>query len=663
MHAFLTQSATLIGFLHRSPSLAPGGALTVALVAALGSVHAAAQPKPPAPLAYDTSAYELAASVPTDPAPWARAAVEKAMLARTARQKARHELDVYYYRIGHTLAFPLPLSRRPTRADLPPGIATMAYPWIIWLSWELEERWRTLHFAWRENRDREAGAVLQRELAALATWDRIVENNDQPGLATAHIAGCLALALARTDGWEPALLEKARTAAGALIERDVWPWYLKQWGEDRPYDHRRLVNIPVITLARAAQLARVLGSSRREALDRRMTEVLRTWARFRTGPEFHTEGTTYDGYLMDSVTGWLAALPERAELQRECGAAFRSLVDQWIYLTLPGRMDLHAPLGDVEPEMPFWTAVVARLGGWYSWSDATWLLTRVPIERLPVATLAEVLDAKSLLGMAPDAPIAGAHEHPHAVTLRTGWTAREAAAFVSVSRNPMSHLHADGGQVVLGWQSRFWITDPGYQQYRPGEEREYTIGAQAHNVPVINGTAQKPRAAKLERVAADREGRQHARVDLSACYAGLPRGARITRDVWLASGNADTVVVRDSFSDLAADAEISTNWLGGNHLAWTFVDGWARLSDGTRALWIGTLGGRIEAMALTRQPGSRGPLTLTHKTRLSGAAGERWWIFSCDEAGGWTPPGVAADAGGLVVTPAAAGGQPLGFRP
>ncbi|MDO8541914.1 MAG: heparinase II/III family protein [Opitutaceae bacterium] len=623
---------------------------------------AATELKPPAPLAYDTSAYELAASIPGDPAPWNRNEVERAVRERTVRQKQRHELDVYYYRIGHTLAFPLPLARRPARTELPAGIATMAYPWMIWLSWELEERWRILHFAWRENRDRDAGARLQRELAALATWDRIIENNNQPGLVTAHIAGCLALALSRTDGWDPALLEQARAAADALIERDVWPWFLKQWAEDRPYDHRRLVNIPVITLARAAQLARVVGSPRREALDRRMTEVLRTWARFRTGPEFHTEGTTYDGYLMDSVTGWLTDQPERAGLLRECRTAFRSLVDQWIHLTLPGRMDLHAPMGDVEPEMPFWTCVVARLGGWYSWSEATWLLTRVPIERLPAATLADVLHAKSLLGLAPDAPAAGPHEHPHAVSLRTGWAARDAAAFVSVVRNPMTHLQADGGQVILGWQSRFWITDPGYQQYRAGEEREYSIGPQAHNAPVINGNVQKPHAAKLDMVEIDAAGAQYSRLNLSACYPGLPKSAHVQREVWLARNESTAIVVRDTFGSLPADAEIGTHWLGGNHLAWAFVDGWARLSDGKRAVWVGTFGDRIEAAALIRHPGSRGPLTLAHKARLADGAGRRWWVLWCDESGGWTPPQLSADFQELTVRPPQQSGTPMRFR-
>lgn len=603
------------------------------------------------PLAYDTAAWELAPAYPVDPAPWARADLERELHARTARQKARHELEVYYYRIGHTLAFPLPLAHRPARADLPPGVANLTYPWLTWLSWELEERWRILHAAWRNAGDAEAGRLLQRELAALSTWEKFTDMNDQLGLGGAHIASCLALALASPAGWDSALLAQARAAAARLLDGDVVSWYAKQWAADKPWAPQRLVNIPVITLARAAELARVTGHERLETYDRRMIEILRVWARFRTGPEFHSEGTTYDGYLFDSVTGWLAAHPRRAEFLRESEAAFRSVTEQWIHLTLPGRADLHAPLGDVEPEMPFWTAVLARTATWYQVPEAAWLLARVPVARLPAATIVDLLAQPSALALPPRAPFAAAREFPHAVALRTGWATGDVAAVVSAVRNPMSHLQADAGQVVLGWQGRFWLTDPGYQQYRTGEERDYTLGVQAHNAPVINGTIQKPHAARLELVESDTAGRQHTRLELAACYPGLPTGAQVKRDVWLVRQGATAVVVRDRFAALEANAEILHHWLGGHHFAWAFVDGWARLSDGRRALWLGTPRAKIAPASLTRHPGSRGPIAVVHPTRLTGTGGESWWVFWCDEAGGWTPPGAALDDKGLQISP------------
>src|ERR1035438_1793615 len=94
-------------------------------------------------------------------------------------------------------------------------------------------------------------------------------------------------------------------------------------------------------------------------------------------------------------------------------------------------------------------------------------------------------------------------------------------AVMGLSRGPMSHLHPDGGQLILGWQGRFWITDPGYQQYRPGDERDYTLGLQAHNAPMIGGTAQTLRASRVLLLETNAHGWQHARVELSGGYRGV----------------------------------------------------------------------------------------------------------------------------------------------
>ncbi|MPZ19055.1 MAG: hypothetical protein GEV06_14245 [Luteitalea sp.] len=624
----------------RLRALAAFGVLAcgAALAAQGTSTRGAAEPQRP-PLAYETSAYELDPFIPQDDRPWTRTDLQRVLAERTAREKQRRELNVYYYRIGHTLAFPLPVATRPTPEELPAGISTITYPWLTWLAWDLEERWRILHAAWRGNNDLEAGRLLQHELAALAGWDRFYEMTNQAGLVTAHLAASLSLALADSSRWDPALLREARAAAEALIERDVWPWFEEQWSAkvDAP---ARLHNIPVITLARSAQLARIIGSARTNALEGKMTEVLTAWGRFRTGKEYHTEGTSYDGYLMDSVTEWLAGLPGVRDILEKHRDAFRSVADEWIDLTLPGRPDLHAPLGDVEPEMPFWSSALLRLARWYEWRDAAWLLAHVPAVRLPAAALVAARGDFRFFEQASASrrPVAAPHEHPHAVTLRTGWASGDAAASVSLTRNAMRHLHADGGHVILGWQNRFWITDPGYQQYRPGAERDYTLGIWAHNSPVIDGEAQKPRAARLRVLETDRRGWQHVGIDLSACYEGLPAGAVVRRDVWLMSGEAPAMVVRDTFRSLKKDAEVGTSWTGGAYLAWAFVGGWARLSDGEHALWVGTSPGGLEASQLVRHAGSRGPLTLTPRARLPEGSGVRWWIFWRGGVAGWTPP-------------------------
>jgi hypothetical protein len=263
------------------------------------------------------------------------------------------------------------------------------------------------------------------------------------------------------------------------------------------------------------------------------------------------------------------------------------------------------------------------------------------------AGLVAALEEKSLLVSNPKIPLPGPRELPFALTLRHGWGADDLMAVVGLSRGAMGHLHADGGQVIVAWHGRCWLTDPGYQQYRPGDERDYTLGPLAHNMPVVGGIAPSERLARLERLETDDQGRQHARVDMTREYKGLPPGASIQRDVWLLSNAPSAVVVKDTLAGLAKDVTLTNSWQGGHHFAWAFRGGWVRLSDGARALWLGTVDSALRPAELKRHPGSRGPLTLTHGSTLIEGKGTRWWVFVCDPASGWEPPAASLVNGAL----------------
>jgi len=599
------------------------------------------------PLVYDTSAFELSPDYPADSAPWTPSDLVQTIRERTRLEKEKREVLVNYYRIGHTLAFPLPVDRRYTMADLPDGITGMeAYPWLIWLCWDLEERWRIFHAAWRQLGDEEAGAILQSEIAALAQWDHFVDTHNEVGLVTAHLASVLALVLADESGWDRDHLTNAQAAADALIDRDFAPWFAKQWPQGEPLTPRRIHNIPVLALTRSAQLARVRQHAITDTLDKQAIEVLHAWAAYRMGDQHHTEGTAYDGYFMDGMTGWLTNLPQRDALLAETSPAFRSLADQWMQLTLPGRLDLHVPLADTEQRMPFWANALRRLAAWYDWPDAQALLIRIPQNRLPAAIVAEaVAQSASVASQLPE-PSSAFSEHPHALTLRSGWTSDDFLVVAGAARNSLHHLHHDSGHLILGWRTRFWITDPGYQQYRDGEERDYSVGTAAHNGPVINGIVQSLNAA---RIIATNEPRK-ARLDLSECYDGLPAHATVQREIQVAENANPLILVRDQFEGLDANATITTHWLGGAHFAWAFVEGWARLSDGKHALWIGTLESDISPRQLIRHDGTRGPLTLANKYKLDAGRGEQTWLFWGDESGGWIPPTISNENGCLSLT-------------
>lgn len=590
------------------------------------------------PLAYETSAYELAPVWRQPQRAWQPEELLRELRRRVSWEKSRQELQVYYYRIGYTIAFPLPVDKRPDPAGFPAGIPEITYPWLTWLSWELDERWRILLAGCELLADDEAKAILQKELGNLA-WENYRGDGNAVGLPTGHFAGVLALTLSKENLWDESTRAGMEQAARKLLEEDIAPWFEKNWAEPKPITSPRLHNY-VLILFRAAQLARVLKHPMTSSLEARAEDVFRAWCQARKAPVYHSEGTAYDGYLLDAVTEWIEGLP--AEKHRELvdfGQA--PLVDfcrQAIALCLPGRVDLQAPLGDVEPEMAFWATVLARLARWYEIPEACWLLKFFPPSRFRAEALRQLVYHSESFGRDFPAPSGGAREQMASVSLRTGFWPSDCLVAVGLPRCQMGHLHPDAGQVVIGWQGRFWVTDPGYQQYRRGEERVYTLGPRSHNLPVVGGVAASKLAGQLLELG---EGADELRaaVDITPAYSGLGSEGRIVRTIVLrGKGPSYTVTVSDHFKDFAPGTEVIYHWLGGAYLAWAFREGWARLSDGKHSLWIACGQAPIMARHLDRHPGSRGPLTLAVPLKIEDSSTTITWSFHLVPGPSWTPP-------------------------
>ncbi|HEY6739823.1 MAG TPA: heparinase II/III family protein [Actinopolymorphaceae bacterium] len=619
---------------------------------------------------YETSAHEQARAIPGHPTPWTAEDVAAELHRRARTYLSARQITVHYYRIGHTLAFPLPLEERPR--EFPPVVVAhrSPYPWLIWLGWELEERWRVFAAASRlldGDVRRECERTLAAELAALARWEGYDADQGGAGLVTAALASAVADVVGHRPLHGAATYDTALAAGRRMVERSFLPWFDAEGGFGRGAQsgglrHHDLHNIRLITLFRGAQLASAIGHARRESLDSSARELFRTWVSQRTTDPPLTEGAAYDGFLLDSLTEWLDASPERVGLRTDATETLQALPATWANLTLPGRPDLLAPLGDVEGEMPFWTSAAIRIARWFPDPAAQGWLRRLPLPRLPGGALEHAARLADTYGTATshddgtgqgsigepgsEGFAVGPHRQPATVTLRTGpGEADDVLVAVAAGRTAMGHLHHDGGHVVLGWNGRFWITDPGYQQYLEGAEQDYTLGHDAHNAPVVGGTPQTQRAVNVVEAP---YGRDSFRFDLTDCYRTLPRGVTVVRDVRLDSA-LGAVVVRDAITGSPPDLPIATHWLAGSGLAWAFPDGHVRLGDGVRALWIATATTdvvdesptRIERLGphhVRRHPGSRGPIHLVHTATTASPRTVRWWVFLTDPDGSWTPP-------------------------
>jgi len=556
---------------------------------------------------------------------------------RADYEKSRKELIVSYYRIGYKIAYPLPLCEMPL--NMPEGIPGRSYyPWSIWLAWELRERWYALYYAWRSLKDREAGELLQSELASLSKWSTYFDGPGGAGLFTGHLASCLAGFLSDRTGWNYELYKKAESAAHKLLDNNIQPWYENIWEDKHKLTEVNLANIPCIVLMSSANLARVFGSRHLNKLDTKAREVFETWCSCRIASNPYTEGTAYDAYFLDSALEWIEGHPDKEAILKFAEPALETAYKSWINLTLPGRPDIHAPLGDVEPEMSFWMNTLERLTLWYGWQEGLWLLYHI----LPLRLTSEVLGRihghfiKNELELKE--PLPSPKELVSAVSLRTGWNSGDVLVATSYGRTKTGHLHFDNGNIVIGRYGRFWITDPGYQQYRPGEERDFSIGPRAHNIPVINGTAQTDREAKLIGIS-DTNGKfTWAELNLTPCYENLENITKVTRKIYLCSNHSYVIVVRDEFKLTNDLLNADYSWHAGTNFAFSFKAGWGRISDELHALWIGCSNSSILPAQLKRHTGSRGPLNILSTCSVTYEKPVIWWVFCFDETGNWIPP-------------------------
>lgn len=568
-----------------------------------------------------------------------RSAVRDEVLRRAEKYLAQKHLTVDYYRIHRKLAYPLPVAR----IDNPPVPIedSFAYPWEIWMLWELEERINCLGQAaeWTgEARFREAAIS---DLEALAGWESYNVQRE-PHLSVGHAARIMALAL---DGWDwlpPELKESLEQACRRLVDRHA-AWLqgrLELVSTEQVLAAVPSIthNIPVIASLGMCMAARSCAHPLREALERHCLALVQAELEMRR--QDLTEAVSYDGYILDFVADWLKDAPEESRRAVLDNPQVFRVLQQAAFLTAPGCAWRFAPFNDVEPrEMPFHADAQAKFLRFREDSLSAWYIRRFPLELLRADGLA-ALDALTIQDYGAEySPSAGAIEALYALVLRTGWEEDDLAVAVSASNATAGHIQFDSGSLVLGTRGRWLIDDPGYQQYLSGDEREFTLGPGAHNYPLLNGLVQTSRGMKRLLCAQEGDSLWHARLDLTGCYDKSLKLDLVSRDVWLAGKGLVVVADRIIGRELK---EIRYTWQGCAGAAWWPRDGaWLLALEGAD-LWIQSPGRHMDGSELYRHPGTRGQMSL----RRIIEAGENnciWWVFNLDKA----PASCSLDGNGL----------------
>lgn len=561
---------------------------------------------------------------------------------------ARKHLAVHCYRIRRRFALPLPLVERPTRPVSVRAFKEREYPWLIWALWALEERVLTLGFAAELGLGEGSRRVCQRELLALSSWPAFCANN-KLDLPFAHAGYTLSTAL--EWGWLNASFRETLEQALHRYVDEGLPLLPERYlsgqsvavlaSEPKVYQH--LHNIALITFASLALAAERCGHVERE----RLSSALFNWliVRYDSFADGFTEGASYDGYLATFVVSWLFTQPQSRADAILTHPGFADLARQCQVLACPGAPERSAELGDVEPaEMPFvWSALAKaqqltfcpERDALLQSVDVGWLRAdglAIGISQARTKSDATDLEVAGLLAAVDDAGFQACNS---AVSLGSGAGAGEVKVVASLSRSPMNHIQVDNGTVAIGYRGRWWITGPGYQQYLKTSEREFTLGAAAHNTPVIAGKAQTSKCPRLYHHGQRQDGIAFMLLDLTDCYPDdLGLGSAV-RAIWLI--DQAHVVVCDTLVMADTALPVQYSWHGHPDAYWGVDRGalFLSLEDAPGSTcWVSSPAHIFQMTDIQRLKGSRGQQSLQV---LSNSASKHWWVFSFTDQ----PPGLS----------------------
>lgn len=523
-----------------------------------------------------------------------------------------------YYRIRRRVAYPLPV-----RALSIPGMPVArveAYPWSIWMLWDLEERIHALGWYGHAGSGEARSAVLK-DVEALTTWPDY-RQFEQPDLSLGH-SGRLIWYAAQAWPWLGEALADPLDMACERLVVDGLPYSDAMHGAyrsatdilvlDEP--HSVLHNIPLIGTVGIALCASRIDHPRLPDLNARLTALFGAFLELRK--EGHTEGVGYDGYILDFIAPWLTTLPDGDRQAILSHPRFDDLIDESIGLGAPGDVAQVAEIGDVEPrEMPYHLSGHAKVLRWTDDGRRRWLLNRARLDWLRTDALAELRALpESGAGTPPSPGVIDAH---YAVCLRTGWDHEDLAVAMSCSNSRMGHLQVDTGTVVIGNRGEWVVSDPGYQQYLKKAERTFTLGPTAHNVPVIAGQAMSAKPAKRCFKTDEMErGSAKVAIDLSDCYPDA-HVSSVTREVWLAG--PETIVIHDA---VRPASDLTYHWHGHPEAAWNVEERVGLIYLNGVATWVACVGHPLSDRCVDRLPGSRGQVTLNFDVH----AEDVWWVF------------------------------------
>jgi hypothetical protein len=541
-------------------------------------------------------------------------AAQRELRRRATHQLPLRSLEVDYYRIRQRLFFPLPLR------DLPGGLAKdgesrlsticgfSTYPYATWLLWSLEERILALGWTAETSPYPEAENAAASDLEALAGWTRFHQMRS-PDLCSSHCCRILVQGLQWRWPGIP-LKRQLRAALRRLVDEgaaqlEPLPAQTARGLLSKGF---RFPNIPTIGSLSLSSAAFACRHPLAVNLSKRAHLMAGLW--LERGLEGQVEGVCYDGYTADFLMDWLVVCPSPIRRGILAHPRLKQILEEIRFLGAPRCPENLAPIGDVEPD---------RMRFHYSFA-AKYLRFCKNVEKFPFPTKATEFVRSDALPRLPTHCVAhrraarkGSLQDAHyALILNGGVGSSDVRVAASWSNSLFGHIQGDCGSIVIGAGSKWILNDPGYQQYMPTSERDFTLGPAAHNQPVINGAASslRPKSRCFEVLHA--QGTTGLRLNLGQTYEGW-KGC-FHRAVF--RGNNGLVVVEDSFEGEPI-RKLDYHWHGCPEGSWHVADGWAAILAGAYALLFTCCDQPLKPTDLQRLRGSRGQLSIVKSLRYA----------------------------------------------
>ncbi|WP_309120775.1 heparinase II/III family protein [Paenibacillus sp.] len=420
------------------------------------------------------------------------------------------------------VAYPL---RQPEPLPNPAGYVD--YPFWTMYSRQIENRLVTLATLYGLTEERRYADRVRAMLLDLARYDRWYEfpwRGAEGNLSNAHFAIGAATAYdAVYDTMTEAERELVRTA---ILEKGLRPMSI-DWDNG---DHHN-----IIVAKQVAMLIGALAIVDEEPAAGKF--IHQTYSYLKTYLDLRADSDETEGLMYVNVAAKHAAQAAVA-LKKATGDA--SLLD-------------HRYLTEVVPELFFYfqaaggEATFANLSDCHATLDLSYLMSLLAanagheaamgyVERFEAtkpAVLLNLLHAPELpKGASPDVFFAGraSRMFPRIgwAALRSGWGERDHALAFTSSPSSRDHNHYDQNHFILNVAGEWLLTDPGYQDYRPGPRHEYTNGTIGHNGLLVNGKGQSRRGGGRLTAWDVSPGFAFAAGEASDAYEGALRGWRRT---------------------------------------------------------------------------------------------------------------------------------------